>query len=209
MTILETIKPYLPKITLRAVSKHFVDKTYCDMAGYIYNDDMIQIVNSDVKDVFSTHVIYYKDADDLTFATLVNDTIEINYQMIKEDEYYKLVMKSFDNMENESYTLFDVDIMSKYNIMKSRGCEDNLKLFSKNKTLEFLSQTFKDYFNPDIMSDIVYLYIYLHSNLVLLNYSPNKPFKKFNMTKLPKKALLQEIYDMYNLLYVHLNLIEL
>ncbi len=205
MTVLETIKPYLPKTTLRGVSKHFVDQTYCDIAGYIYNDDMLQI---DVSDPLSNneYILYYKDAEDVTYAILHHDRNNIHYQMTKKDEYYYIIQ---NNMDIESFTLSDIDIMSKYNIMKSRGCEDDMPHYSKNKTLAFLLQTFKDYFNPDVMSDIIYLYIYLHSNLVLLNYAPKKLIKRFNITKLPKKSVLQDIYDMYHLLYVHLNLLEL
>ena len=199
MTVLENIKGYLPNTSLRSISKQFTDQTYCDMASHIYNDDMNRIAEN------NNHVLYYKDADNLTYAVLQYNDKE-TFKMIKENNYY---MISTESIEDEALVLFDVDIMSKYNLMKSRGCEDYSPYFSKDKTLGFLLKTFKDYFNPDIMSDILYLYIYLYTNLLLLNYTPKKLYTKFNMTKLPKKSLLQEIYDMYNLLYVHLNLLEL
>ena len=198
--VLENIKEYLPKTSLRAVSKQFTDKTYCDLAAHIYNDDMNRIVEN------KNHVVYYNDAENLTYAILQKEDYQLTIKMIKEDNYYTL---SYEKFEDENLVLFDIDMISKYNLMKNRGCEDDLPYFSKNKTLDFLLKTFKDYFNPDIMSDIVYLYIYLYTNLILLNYPTKKLFKKFDITKLPRKAVLQEIYDMYNLLYVHLNLLEL
>ena len=212
MRVIENINQYLPYTTLRGVSKKFTDQKYCEMASTIYDDDLNakQVVNI-VENL--NKVLYYQDADNLTYAVLEKQEsvppqfVQLSYKMTKRDDYYKLSIKKLK--ESQDLKVFDVDIMSKYQIMKSRGCEDQIKDFSKQNTLKFLLQTFTDYFNPDEMSDILYLYIYLHSNLTLLNYPTSLSRRKFNMYKLPKASLLQEIYDMYNLLYVHLNLLEL
>ena len=208
LAVLENIRDYLPKTSLRAVSKQFIDKTYCDMAGVIYNDDLVNATKH------NQHIIYYKDNDNLTYARLYKSNgetpgvgaINISYQMTKKDKYYRIRTKSFEDYD---LILEDIDVMSKYNIMKTRGCEDTIENFSKIKTMDFLLKTFKDSFNPDMMSDMIYLYIYLYSNLTLLNYPLSKMITRFDMTKLPSDSLLEEIYDMYNLLYVHLNLLEL
>ncbi len=207
-TIFENIKEYIPNTTLRAINKQY-HTDYCDQAAHIYNDDMnIQGDNllflKDDKSSYN-HIFYYKDEEDYTVAIIKQETNYITYHMTKEDEYYKLSIKPIKVEINEP--IVDIDIMSKYQIMKSRGCEDVVKDFSKKNTIRFLLKTFTDFFNPDMMSDIVYLYIYLHSNLILLNYTVPKPFKIFKMTKLPKQEVLDQIYDMYNLLYVHINLL--
>ncbi len=187
-TIFDNVKPYIPITTLRTVSKQYADQSYCQKAGFIYHDDM-NIIDG---------VKYYIE-DDLPYAIMNN----LQYQIIKEDQYYKIIESNVDVKNN----VIDIDIMSKYKIMKSRGCEDMIKDYSKNKTIEFLLKTFTDYFNPDVMKDIVFLYLYLYTCLIVLNYQP-KLITKFNGDKLPKKSVLNEIYNMYNLLYVHITILD-
>lgn len=199
-TLFNKISDYLPHTTIRGLNKQLYsdNKEYCQLASHIYNSDMLSI-----KDQNNT-ILYY-DYNQIYYAIIKKNDYYIVYKLKQVNEYLVLTIhkKLPENLNN----IMDVDIMSKFKIFKSRGCEDVIDNYSKINTSNQLLKTFKNYFNPEVMHDLLYLYIYLHSNCVLLDHEIIKyERKKYNMNKLPKKKLLQEIYDMYNILYVLINL---
>jgi hypothetical protein len=196
-TVFTKISDYLPHTTIRGLNKQLYqnDKEYCHIASHIYNSDMKLIENQE-------NTITFYD-DNHTYSAILNKNIVYKLKQVNEFIVLKITKKT--KILN---SIIDVDVMSKYKIFKSRGCEDMIENYSKNNTLSQLLKTFKNYFNPDVMIDMLYLYIYLHANCVLLGiYDFEYTRKKYNMNKLPGKNFLQEIYDMYNVLYVKINLL--
>lgn len=196
MSLFNNIVNYLPYTKIRGINKYYTEQqntNYCKISSFIYDDDM--------KSIDGNNTIKYYLYEDIYYAVVNN---KIVYKLRQVDDYLHL---SIHDKVEELDNVIDVDMMSKYKILKSRGCEDMIENYAKDNTKSLLLKTFKNYFKPDTLFDILYLYIYLHSNCFLLGYEKLPTNQKFNMNKLPKNTLLQEIYDMYNVLYVHVDLL--
>lgn len=192
----------LPFTTKRSINKSYysLDNEYCIKAAFIYHDDMIYAKNQ-----MNNKVIYYYNENYDVQATLtLNDNV-YSYIISNVDDDIELSMID----DQEIGELSDIDIISKYKILKNRGCEDNVPDYAKDNTLKLLLKTFENKFNPDNMHDCLYLYMYLYTNCVLLGYEVPVVNKKYKRDELPPQILLNDIYDMYNLLFVYLNLLEL
>lgn len=202
-SIFNNVAKYLPSTTVRSINKQYQNSVeYCKMSSHVYNQDIIPFKKN------NNTVIYYQDDEDIVAIMMTNNQYT-TYKTKQIDNYIQLTIHKHkyhvdylnDNLIN------DVDLLSIREILKSRGCEDVIENYSKTNTLKSLVNTFKNYFNPDVITDIVYLYIYLHSNCVLLGYEDVKDeTKQFKLNKIPKDEFIQKIYDMYNLLYVHNNI---
>lgn len=200
-SIFNNVSNYLPHTTIRGLNKQLYteNKQYCQLASHIYMDDMELIQNQ------NDSIVYY-EYNQIFYAVMIKNNYHIIYKLKLVDQY--LVLTILHELPKHEESIVDVDIMSKFRIFKSRGCEDVMDDFSKKNTANQLLKTFTNYFKPETMIDMLYLYIYLHSNCVLLDneiisYEP----LKFNINKLPKKSFLKKIYEMYNILYVRINLL--
>jgi hypothetical protein len=200
-SIFNNVAKYLPSTTVRSINKQYHTDDYCKRSSHVYNQDIIPFKNND------NTVIYYQDDEDIVAIMLKNQFT--TYKTKQIDNYIQLTIHKHkyhvdylnDNLIN------DIDLLSSKEILKSRGCEDIIENYSKINTLKSLVNIFRKYFNPDVITDIIYLYIYLHSNCVLLGYEEVKDeTKQFKLNKIPKDEFIQKIYDMYNLLYVHNNI---
>jgi hypothetical protein len=202
LPIIKNITQYLPLATRRSLNKQFLSEhssDYCQLASYIYNDDMYFIYNN-----FINKAVFYYNNDTLHCKLHYNTTYR--YKIKHVDNTYVLSVK---NKINDINNIVNVDLSSQYKILKNRGCEDKIKNFSKTNTLKILANFFNNYFNPDRIQDLLYLYVFLHTSCVLLNYvfiDLNQRIFKIN--KLPPDDFLKEIYDLYNLLYVHFDVLE-
>lgn len=203
ISVYDQISEYLPSSTKRSLNRasYATDKEYCKKAAFIYHDDMVY-----VNDKFTDKVIYYYNDNYDIQATLTSNGVKYNY--IIEQHNDNVVLSMTD--QGEVGEMIDVDIMSKYKVLKNRGCEDNVPYYAKNNVIDLLLKTFVNKFNPDNMQDCLYLYMYLYTNSVLIGYDePIIKNKSYKNDKLPPKSLLDDIYNLYNLLYVYLNLLEL
>jgi hypothetical protein len=200
-SVIDEITNYISLTKKRGINRKYkteTDANYCQKAAFIYNDDMLY-----AKNTFDSKVIYYYSDNYDTEAILYLDSRCYKYKIYKKNNTYVLSMKHI-NVPTEPTNIIDIDLVSKYNILKNRGCEDVIPNYAKTHTLDFLLQTFVNNFNPDKIEDILYLYVYLHSNTILLNYNTFEPNKKiFKVNKLPSNNLLNDIYHLYNLLHVH------
>jgi hypothetical protein len=203
---IKIITQYLPislKRSLNQEHKRENDQTYCQLASQIYQDDMLL-----VKNTFNNYVLYYYNDDYHYESYLYFNNLIYIYNIEPVDDYYVLTIKNkFIDLTNRP--LIDIDLSSQYQILKHRGCEDIIKNFSKNHILNKLQNTFTTYFNPDDIKDLLYLYVFLHSNCVLLKYDePILTTLYFKSHKLPKEEFLNDIYDLYNTLYIHFDLLK-
>jgi hypothetical protein len=203
MSVFNNISKYLPHTTVRSINKQLYHKNveYCELAKNIYNNDMKLYTNK------NNTIIYY-EYEKIIYGVMIKNDIYIIYKIKQVDQYIQLsIHKKYPKDYLDDNNMIDVDIMTKHKILKSRGCEDIIPNYSKTNTTNLLLNTFKTNFNPDIISDIVYLYMYLHSNCVLLDYEKViDEHIMFKINKLPSEEILHKIYDMYNLLYVHVNM---
>jgi len=203
MSVFNNVAKYLPSDTIRSINKEYKNSIeYCKISSKIYNNDYLSVKNK------NNSILYYQEDDLVTAVTIKNNKYVI-YKIKQIDDYIQLTIyksKYFKNDMNDNY-IIDIDLLNTHHILVSRGCEDIIKNYSRDNTLKILLNTFKKYFNPDVITDIVYLYTYLHSNCFLLDYEEYKEeTKQFKLHKIPKQDFIQKIYDMYNLLYVHFNI---
>jgi hypothetical protein len=207
--IIETITEPIPFSTKRVLNKLYKqnnDVKYCERAANIYHDDLVY-----TKTNIKNNVIYYYNDDYDTEAQIkLNELIYI-YKITKvNDEYYVLKSKNINKYQDiNNNTIIDIDLLSKFQILKNRGCEDIVPNYTKQHILKFLLNTFVDNFNPESSNDLIYLYMYLHSNLVLLGYNNDLLNVKIKINKQPKVNFLTNLYDMYNLLYVHFDILKI
>ena len=195
--IIKNITQYLPETTTRLLSKQFLSShDYCQLAASIYQDDMMFVKNH-----FKDKAVFYYNNE-----TLYAQLNSFLYKVKQVDDYYIIIIK---NKIKDMTNIVTIDLLSQYQIFKNRGCEDQIKNFSKINTLKILSSFFKNYFNPDQLSDLLYLYVFLHASCVLLNYTTiTLDQQAFKINKLPSQDFLNQIYDLYNLLYVHFDVLE-
>lgn len=205
-TVINTIDQYIPSTLKRSLNKQYYldnNKEYCQLASHIYNDDMLYILNN--ADIY---VIYYYNEDYQLEACLNVKDVKYFYKIKQYDDYYILTIKN-KYKDVKSNNLVDIDLQSQFKILKNRGCEDYEKKFAKKHTIDSLKKTFKNYFNPDNIHDMIYLYVFLHSNSILVNKGQiNTSKRKFKINKLPKEDFLKDIYDLYNLLYVYFDVLQ-
>lgn len=202
-SIFNNVSNYLPYTTIRGINKQLYSENqqYCKIASHIYMDDMKLIHNQ------NNSIVYY-EYDQVFYAVVIKNDYHIIYKVKQVDQYIVLTIHKKLSEPLDDNSIVDIDIINKFKIFKSRGCEDMIENYSKTNTSNELLKTFTNYFKPEVMIDMLYLYVYLHSNCVLLdNEIINDETKKFNLNKLPKKSFLQKIYDMYNVLYVRVNLL--
>lgn len=202
LTVYDQVLTQLPFTTKRSLNKLYLalDNDYCKKAAFIYHDDMIY-----AKNLLDNKVLYYYSEDYDMQATITLNGVSISY--IIEDVNDDIVLSMTD--EQEIGEMIDIDIISKYKILKNRGCEDNVPFYAKDNALALLLKTFENKFNPDNMHDCMYLYMYLYTNCVMLGYEESVVSKIFKRDALPPKKFLDDIYNMYNLLYVYINLLAL
>jgi len=204
--IINTITDYIPNTLKRSLNKQYYlnnTKEYCELAAHIYNDDMLYVINN-----YNHFVVYYYNKNFQLEAHLQLPNQMWLYKIKQKDDYYILSIKN-KNKELEFNSLIDVDLLSQYQILKNRGCEDFKKDFAKSNVIHFLQNTFNNYFNPDNIQDLIYLYVYLHSNNILIYHNQINVVKKtFKIGKIPKDVFLKDIYDLYNLLYVYFDVLE-
>lgn len=201
----KNITQYLPTSLKRSLNKEYKrenNDAYCQFASQIYQDDM-----NFVKNNYNQYVLYYYNNDYDYEAYFLMNNVSYVYKIQLVDNYYILTIKN--KIDDYYKQLIDIDLTSQYLILKNRGCEDVQKDFSKLNILKKLLNVFTTYFNPDDMKDLLYLYVFLHSNCVLLKYDePITTPLYFKIHKLPKKDFLNDIYDLYNTLYVHFDLLK-
>ncbi len=167
----------------------------CLLQANIYHDDLKWIEKNDPR-----AILFYKN--DHTMTVHFNLT---RYKLKLVDDTVVLTIKPYVR-EKDKDILIDVDLMSKYRRLKNRGCEDLIKNYSKNNTIKILTNTYQNYHGQDLY-ELLYLYLYLYINCVLLKYIIVVPVKKtYNLNKIDVD-LVDEVEDLYNLLYVHFNLI--
>lgn len=209
MNILTTIDKYIPTNVKKSLNKQYYlnnNKEYCELASHIYNDDMHYAINN-----FNEFAVYYYNKKYQLEAYVKHNNNVLLYKIKQKDDYYKLSIK---NKNKLSYNhIIDIDLLSQYKIFQNRGCEDFQTHFNKVNTLYSLQNTFNNYFNPDNIQDLIYLYVYLRSNCFLINYHQfDKNLKKnlvhfddiktkYQIGQLPEEQFLKEIYDLYNKLY--------
>ena len=250
-SVMNPLKPYLPTKTLRSLNRQYKTENseeYCKLASFIYKDDYR------ILDTQPTYAI-------ITNNNKIRATVKFN----KNNTYYNIKVKQVDNTlvikgkSSPDPSIFNttnidnIDVMTAYNIFKSRNCDAYKSTssstylsnysspssststsstsststsstpyihttqsptqpkgnFAQTNTIAFLRKLFDTYFQPDDMNDMLYLYTYLYANAVMLNYKPTTNFKHvYKLHHLPPQTLLDDIYDMYNLLYVHITLIH-
>lgn len=201
-TVNDLVLTQLPFTTKRSINKTYfaLDNEYCKKAAFIYDDDMIYIRNQQENKV----LFYYNDMYDMQ-ATIILNGITINYIIKHVNDDITLTITD----EQEIGEMIDIDIISKYKILKNRGCEDNVPFYAKDNTIKLLLKTFENRFNPDNIQDCMYLYMYLYTNCVMLGYEEPTINQVLKRDALPPQKFLDTIYDMYNLLYVYINVLAL
>lgn len=180
-----------------------MDKEYCKKAAFIYKDDMIYINNM----VGSKIIFYYNDNRDIQ-ASLIMENYNYLYKIHDKDDTIIMTIKSITKNDSRNPNdIVDIDILSKYKILKQRGCEDSVVSYARDNTIKLLLNTFMNNLNPDNMQELMYLYMYLHANATLMGYSQSTETKVLKIDTVPPQAFMDEIYDMYNLIYVRLKLL--
>lgn len=201
--LFDEISTHLPSTTIRSLNKNYnkMDNEYCKKAAFIYKDDM-----SYTRTLQFNIMYYYNDQYNIQASVNMENN---NYIYKFYDKNDTVVLSIKHGKYDEFNDIIDIDILSKYKILKNRGCEDYIPFYSKDNTIKLLLKTFLNNLNPDNIHDIMYLYMYLHSNLIYMGYSQpmNKIILKVN--QLPDQSFMDEIYNMYNLIHVHLKLMEL
>jgi len=97
---------------------------------------------------------------------------------------------------------YDMDVDNMYKVFKSHGLEDVDFNYAKQSTNRALQSMFKTYFNLHHLDDLLYLYIFLHSNVSLLLQQSVSPTKLiYDINQLPPQDLLDDIYTLYNTLF--------
>lgn len=197
--IFNEVSNYIPYTTLRSINRNYNknDKEYCKKAAFIYKDDMLYINTAK-----ANKIIYYNDID--TFGILTMENVNYIYRIYEKDDNVVLSIRVGKNDIND---IIDIDILSKYKILKNRGCEDIIPNYARNNIKKLLLQTFKNNLNPDNVHEIMYLYMYLHSNCILMGHPQSLDTKTLKINIVPSQAFMDEIYDMYNLIYVRLTLL--
>lgn len=155
------------------------------------------------------HFIQKYDKEATLFYQEDNHIIGIDadyrYQLKPKNDTIVFTIKKRNRSEIDGQ-LIDVDLKSKYKRLKSRGCEDLIKNYAKNNTVRILVKMFND--NKTAINDLLYLYLYLYANCVKLKYiNVDKPMKRTFNINTPNENLIDDVEDLYNLLYVHFNLL--
>lgn len=203
--IFNEVSNYIPYTTVRSINKSYnkMDKEYCKKAAFIYKDDMIYINNM----VGSKIIFYYNDNRDIQ-ASLIMENYNYLYKIHDKDDTIIMTIKSITKNDSRNPNdIVDIDILSKYKILKQRGCEDSVVSYARDNTIKLLLNTFMNNLNPDNMQELMYLYMYLHANATLMGYSQSTETKVLKIDTVPPQAFMDEIYDMYNLIYVRLKLL--
>lgn len=202
-TIINTITQDVPTPIKRSINKEFLltySHDYCTLAAHIYHDDMIYAMNH-----FNHYAIYYHHQA----YVKINKTI-LKYKIKQVDDNYIVTLKNKNTIEDINNNIIDIDLLSQYQILKNRGCEDLIQNYSQKNILKILSTQFHNYFNPDQIQDLLYLYVYLHSNYLLIHNKnePHSLYLKLKSNKLPKQEFLNNLYDLYNLIYLHFDILD-
>lgn len=201
--IFNKVSNYIPYTTLRSINKDYnkMDTEYCKKAAFVYKDDMIMVNNKPGDKI----IFYYNDNQDV--EAILQNTNYIYKIQEKDDTVVLTVKPSKNKKEINPNDIIDIDIMSKYKILKQRGCEDSIAFYARDNTIQLLLNTFMNNLNPDNVYELMYLYMYLHANTTLMGYPHSMETKILKMDTVPPQAFMDEIYDMYNLIYVRLKLL--
>src|SRR4029079_5895797 len=100
----------------------------------IYNDDLISIKKNDPR-----AILFYKNDDKITIHFNL-----YQYKLKLVNDQLVLTIKPYTRKIEEG-TLLDVDLLSKYRRLKSRGCESVIKNYAKLNTLKILKNMVINY----------------------------------------------------------------
>lgn len=159
----------------------------------IYQTELDSIVNHNSPYA----MMYYKN---MGIHALVKTDSYYLYKLKQKDDTWQLTTDVKMTMPNVNH-VDDIDIINKYNILKKRSTT------AKAMTLQSLNDLFNERFEPQNIYDLLYLYVYLHSNAVLLKYEEADLINQtYLINDLPSQKLLDDIYYLYNLIYVNINM---
>lgn len=183
---------------LRSINKI---QEYCNLAAYLYRDDFATVLNQSQYSCITEH-----------YNKIKGVVIRQNRYVIKlRQKDDQLVMTTKIKLPKSMHIdrITNVDILNTYKILSTRGCDNLQTDYAKVNCLRMFKKTFDDYFQPENMFNILYLFIYLQCNAVLLGYrEPLISKSTYTINSLPSQELLNDIYNLYNLLYVHISIIQ-
>lgn len=177
------------------------DQNYCEKSAIVYQSDFAILNN---RKVYA--IIEESDRSVRGYAKVPNGYI--TYKAKQQDDTF-ILKKSIKVTPPDVGTISDIDMLSKYTIFKSRGCEDQIPKFSVNSCLKNLEKIKNHYYDNNI-KNLMYLYIYLLINIDVTNYyfesnHENRAHEGvYYMNKPAPKAWLADIFDLYNLLVVYI-----
>lgn len=155
------------------------------------------ITQSDMS-LVTPNIIYYRNTEG-TFAQMNK-----RYGLKKVNNTYIITVDN--DIEDED--AMNIDLQTRYLILRMRGCEDIVPNFSKIALLKYLSTLFTDHFKADETYHLLYLYLYLYTNALLLNYKEELLVGPFVMHDIASQVLLDKIQQLYDYLYVYYTILN-
>ncbi|HSW76940.1 MAG TPA: hypothetical protein VLG50_07830 [Candidatus Saccharimonadales bacterium] len=152
------------------------------------------------------YMMMYHDDDDIYSYVTANHG-SVLYHMKQKDD--KIILNTYLKSKKpdiNNHQIDDIDLMNIFSIYKSRGIDYHQSTYMTN---QYLLKLFTSYFNPHSIKDVLYLYTYLHANAILINLeSPLVIHEEYTLTALLPQSLYDTIYQLYNALYVYINLLS-